>query len=376
MNRSLILMAGWIGQAMAVWLSTLKRPLAAEVAALRERLEKLRSENELLRARLERIEPHRRPFYAPWERLGILLHRARYGLSLEATARAFVVTVQTLLNWTKEVESGVARLVRSRKPLNALPDFVRELSAFLGREWPRWGTRRIAGILAGLGVKASRTSVQRLLRRPPPPRRARRRRGRAAPLHARHVGHVWIVDFTVVRQLFHSIVVGAVLDAWSRRIVALRVWRSEPDSAGACLLVRDAIRRHGRPTWLVSDRGRQFRSARFRSLLTRHRIRRRHAAVGDANLSRLDRFWRSMKEEFARALFLFKPIRTLEGQLRTYARWHAIARPHQGLGLRVPDDIHHGRTRRHLRRPQSGALEVTLLDGDHYLPIFSFRSAA
>jgi len=361
---------------MATWLSTFKRPLASEVAALHERLEKLRAENELLRARLERIDPHRRPFYAPWERLGILLHRARYGMSLEATARAFVVTVQTLINWTKEVESGVARVVRSRKPMNALPELVREVSAFLRRELPRWGTRRIAGILAGLGMKASRSSVQRLLRRPPPPRCAGRGRSRASPLRARHVGQVWVVDFTVVRQFFHSIVVGAVLDAWSRKVVALRVWRSEPDGAGACLLVRDAIRAHGRPAWLVSDRGRQFRSAGFRSLLGRRRICRRYAAVGDANLSRMDRFWRSMKEEFARGLFLFKPLPSIERELCCYARWHAIARPHQGLGLRAPDDVHEGRARRRLRHLEGGILEVKFLDGDRRLPIFRLRRAA
>jgi transposase InsO family protein len=184
------------------------------------------------------------------------------------------------------------------------------------------------------------------------------------------------VDFTVVRQFFHSIVVGAVLDAWSRKILALRAWRTEPDAAGACLLVGQAIRAHGKPTWIVSDRGTQFTSARFRSFVARRHIRRRYAAVGDGNLSRIDRTWRAMKEEFARGLFLFKPLGTIEGELRSYARWHAIARPHQGLGLRAPDDVHEGRARRRLRRVEGSVLEVKFLDGDRRLPIFRLRRAA
>jgi transposase InsO family protein len=297
-------------------------------------------------------------------------------MSLEATARAFVVTVQTVVNWTKEVEAGTTRLVRSRRPMNSLPDLVREIAAFLKREWPRWGTRRIAGILAGLGMKASRTSVQRLLRRPPHPPAARGWRGAHAPLRARRPDQVWVVDFTVVKQFFRSVVVGAVLDAWSRKVLALRAWPGEPDSRGACLLVRDALRAHGSPTWLVCDRGTQFTSDRFRSFLARRGIQRRHAALGDPNLSRIDRFWRSMKEEYARGLFLFKPVDTLERELRAYARWHATARPHQGLGQRAPEAVHQGWRKRRVRRVDHAVLEVTLLDGDHRLPVFRLRPAA
>jgi transposase-like protein len=238
---------------MAVWLSSTRRPLGAEILALRERLAMVQAENDLLRARLGRMEPHHRPRYAPWERLRILLHRARYGLSVESTARAFFVTDHTVMNWLREVRGDVSRLVRSRKPINALPDLVREISFFLRREWPRWGTRRIAGILARLGLQASRTSVQRILRRPPPRGIVSERR--PSILRARHACQVWVADFTQVGGFFRSIVVGAVLDAFSRKVLAIRVWPSEPGAAGACLLLRDAIRHHGRPRWLVSDRG-------------------------------------------------------------------------------------------------------------------------
>ncbi len=95
MNRALFLIAGWIGRALALKVASLKRPLAGETAVLHERLEKIRAENVLLRARLERLDPFRRPRFEPWQRLAILWHRARYAMSIEATAKAFVVTQTT-----------------------------------------------------------------------------------------------------------------------------------------------------------------------------------------------------------------------------------------------------------------------------------------
>lgn len=379
MIRALLLVARWIGLAHDRWRAQVRRrrSLSAEVDALHEAVARLRAENDLLRARLFRLDPHRRPHFRPWERLAILLHRVRYAMSVDATARAFVVTGQTVRNWIEEVEGGIARLVRSRRPVNALPDLVREIVAFLKREWPRWGTRRIAGLLASLGLRGSRTSVQRVLRRPPPGPPRRSRGGRLSPLRARGPGHVCVVDFTAVRGFFNSIVVGAVLDAWSRKVLALRAWPQEPDARAACLLVRDAIPRYGRPTWVLSDRGPQFSSIRFRTFLSRRGIGRRYAAVGDPNLARLDRFWRSMKEEFACGLFLFKPVPSVERELRSYARWHATARPHQGLGLRLPEHVHAGCRRRNTRRTDGAVtLEITWLDGDRRLPVFRLRPAA
>ncbi len=254
MNRALLLIAGWIGRALAFKVASLKRPLAAEIAVLHERLETLRVENELLRARLERIDPIRRPRFQPWQRLAILWHRARFALSIEATARAFVITQTTVLNWIRDVESGVARLARTRRPMNALPDLVAEIARRVKREWPSWGSRRIAGILARLGLKASRSSVQRLLRRPPFPRRPGSASRPGRPIVARHPGHVYVIDFTrVTLGSFRTVVVGAVLDLYSRKIMALDVAPREPDAAFACRLLSRAIRRHGKkPRCIVS----------------------------------------------------------------------------------------------------------------------------
>ena len=377
MIQTLLLISRWIGQAHDLWRARFGRlrPLAAEIDLLHEQLEQLRRENEILRTRLLRLPPRRRPRFRPWQRLQILLHASRYGLSTRATAKTFLITVQTLTNWRKDAARGLKDLIRTREPMNRLPDLVGEIARHLKSEWPNWGSRRIAGILARLGLKGSRTSVQRILRRPEPPRPVRTARGRSS-LTARRPGHVWIVDFTTVKSLFRSVVVGAVIDAFSRKVLAVRVSPGEPDAAFACRLMGQAIDRHEKPRWIVSDRGTQFKAKRFRRYLRKRRICRRYARVGNANLARIDRFWRTLKEEYARGLFLYRPIRTLERDLGRYALWHSKWRPHGGLGGMTPNEVHAGKERRSLRVVQQGQLQVRHLEGDRRLPVFQLRQVA
>jgi len=135
MTRALCLITRWIAVAHDRWRAEVakRRPLSAEIDALKETVARLRSENELLRGRLRRVPLRRRPRYGGYERLLILLHEARYGLSLRATARAFVLSGQTLINWRKDAAKASARLVRGRRPINALPDVVAYASG-----QPRW----------------------------------------------------------------------------------------------------------------------------------------------------------------------------------------------------------------------------------------------
>jgi len=137
MLRALLPMGRWIavtyGRALAQVAS--RHPLAAEINALREAFARRRVENDLLRSRPRRLELRWRPQYRRWERLAILWHRARYGLSISATARAFVISVQTVVNWCREIEKGRARLVQAKRAVNRLPDLVAEIARRLKGEW-------------------------------------------------------------------------------------------------------------------------------------------------------------------------------------------------------------------------------------------------
>ena len=101
-----------------------------------------------------------RPVLRPADRLFLaaasrLLARARW--------RCFFVTPETLLAWHRRL---VARRWSYPGPRPGRPRIspeVRDIVLRLARENPRWGYRRIAGELCGLGVAISATSVRKLL---------------------------------------------------------------------------------------------------------------------------------------------------------------------------------------------------------------------
>jgi transposase InsO family protein len=379
MEHAILLIILWIARAHDLWRTALsrRRPLAGELAVTQERLAKLEAENDLLRTRLRRLEPRRCPRYRPWERLRILAHQARYGLSVRATAAAFVVAASAISRWAAQAREGASRLVRARRPMNALPDLVRELSSFLKREWPRWGSRRIAGILARLGIQASRSSVQRLLRHPPPRPAAALGLPRLGSYpRAQAPRQVYVVDFTRIGGLFRSLFVGVVIDLYSREVLAMRVCDREPTAAFACALLAGAIRRHGKPRRVLTDKGVQFTSDRFESTLRRRRIPHRFGAIGRPGLPTIDRFFRTMKDEFARALFLYRSRRCIQDDLARYASWYNGSRPHGSLKNRSPGEVFAGRPAPDPARAEAGVLQIKLIAGDRRLPVFGFRKTA
>lgn len=93
--------------------------------------------------RVLRLEPRRRPHYRPWERLTILWHQARYRLSNAATAKAFMVSVQALVNWHRDAAKIERTLVEGRTPLKRASDLVAALIVRLKDECPPARLRRV-----------------------------------------------------------------------------------------------------------------------------------------------------------------------------------------------------------------------------------------
>jgi putative transposase len=171
--------------------------------------------------------------------------------------------------------------------------------------------------------------------------------------------------------------VGAVIDAFSRRVLAIGFVRGEPDGRFATRLLRRALAHHCAPTWLVSDKDRALRNRLVNALLRCHGVRRRYGAVGrKGSIAVIERFWRSAKHEYLNGLFLYRPKGAIERLVRRYAHWFNEERPHQGLRNRTPDEVYRGRPPRAARNLTGGKLRVRFLDGDRRLPILRLAIAA
>ena len=355
------------------------RPEAAALSAQRERADRAEAEARLLRARVRRFEAQRRPRYTAVERLMILWHRARYDLSIAETAAAFVVMTRTVKRWIRDARRRVPKLVEAARPANRLPELVAAIARHLKLQNISWGTRRIADTLARLCLKASRTSVQRILRRGPPRPRRPHAVAQGRPLRAKRPNHLWQIDFSKIEVFcLFTIHLCAVIDLFSRKVVGFRLWRRTPTAARAVRVLEAAIRRHGKPRHLVSDQGTQLTARRFTRFLRRRGIRHRYGAVASSlSISILERFWRTLKSERGAVLWPWQPIPTLRRRALSYVRWYNAERPHQGLGGATPNEVFHARRRRRKRRfRRNGRLRVRYLDGDRALPVYRLIRAA
>ena len=78
--------------------------LKAENDRLKHYVALLKEEIRIKNARMNRIDPQKRPRYAPMEPMSILELRAAQAWSLQQTADSFLVTAATLASWMKRLD--------------------------------------------------------------------------------------------------------------------------------------------------------------------------------------------------------------------------------------------------------------------------------
>ena len=364
-RTSLALTQGWASETMSPELRQ-----QAEEDRLRQEVQLLREEIRIKHARMEQIEPHRRPHYPPTARLAILELRAIRGWSLAQTARIFQVNPLTIASWTTRLDQeGPDALVQLPEPVNRFPEFVAYLVKRLKLLCPTLGKVKITQILARAGLHLASTTVRRMLREEwPRPRHASEKSPRVVT--ARHPNHLWHVDLTTVPTTLGFWTswlpftlpqvwpfcwwVATVVDHFSRRLMGFAVYRALPSSAAVRDFLGRVFRESGaRPRHLVSDRGMQFIAKGFRRWCRRWRIQLRFGALDKhGSLAVIERSMRTLKSECTRRLILV-PYRLgrFEQELAIYFTWHNGHRPHSSLRGATPDEIYH-RRRPAIRAPR------------------------
>jgi len=217
---------------------------------------------------------------------------------------------------------------------------------------PYYGSRRITAVLRRDGVVVNRKAVQRHMQEmgiagvAPGPHTSRRH-----PTHpvypyllrhltAAHPNHVWGIDITYVRLQAGWLYLVAVLDWYTRYVVAWELDQSL--EIGFVLQAVDAALTVGCPLIWNSDQGSHFTSPQYLERLEARGIQISMDGTGRA-LDNIftERLWRTVKYEEV-YLQSYDTPRAARQSLARYFAFYNQERPHQALGYLTPATLYFG----------------------------------
>ena len=224
---------------------------------------------------------------------------------------------------------------------------MRRLDA-LHLDYPFAGSRMLRDLLRGEGVEIGRQRVATMMKRMGitalhrRPNTSKPASGhRIYPYLLRSVAverpnQVWAMDITYIPMARGFVYLAAVVDWFSRRVLAWRV--SITMEVEFCLeAVEEALARHGRPEIFNTDQGSQFTSADFTGLLLAKAIAISMDGKGSwRDNVFVERLWRSVKYEevYLRA---YESVGEARASIGRYLDFYNRKRPHSSLDARTPD---------------------------------------
>ena len=215
-------------------------------------------------------------------------------------------------------------------------------------DYPFAGSRMLRDLLRGEGIAIGRERVATMMRRMGIEAIYRRpNTSKPAPGHkiypyllrglaVERANQVWAMDITYIPMARGFVYLAAVVDWFSRRVLAWRV--SITMEVEFCLdAVEEALARHGRPEIFNTDQGSQFTSADFTGLLLDNDIQISMDGRGAwRDNVFVERLWRSVKYEevYLRA---YDSVGEARASLGRYLDFYNRRRPHSSLDARTPD---------------------------------------
>ena len=282
--------------------------------------------------------------------------------------------------------------------------------------FPSLGRKRIAQTLARAGLHLSASTVGRMLkdrgRAPKSPKESGEQRAiDTRAVTAKHPNHVWHVDLTVIPtsagfwapwsplslpQVWPFCWwIGCAVDHYSRSVLGFAVFKTPPTSSAVRMFLGTIIRKaKACPKYIVCDKGVQFTSAGFKAWCKRKNIRPRYGAVHRyVSIAVIERFIKSLKEEWLRRLIIPLRLDAMRADLSVYMSWFNEHRPHQALEGKTPMEVYHHlapanadrrfepRSKWPTRRePDASSIRLTLVvtyhKGRRHLPVIELKQAA
>ena len=150
-----------------------------------------------------------------------------------------------------------------------------------------------------------------------------------------HASEIWACDFTVVHDLlFRPLYIFVIIELKSRRLIH-QAATAHPTDAWVAQQLREATAWGKVPKHLIHDRDRKYGS-RFSAIASSTGINRLATPYRAPKANAIcERFIGSMKREcLDQILILHQPH--LRKVVAEYAQYYNRARPHQGIGQRIP----------------------------------------
>nr|WP_245840809.1 IS3 family transposase [Puniceibacterium sediminis] len=221
----------------------------------------------------------------------------------------------------------------------------------LHMEFPFAGSRMLQGLLVQEGFKIGRLHVATLMKRMGIEALYRKpNTSQPAPGHKIYPyllrklpiirpNQVWAMDITYFPMARGFIYLAAVLDWFTRRVLAWRV--SITLEADFCIeAVEEALARHGAPEIFNTDQGSQFTSTDFIKVLAAREIKISMDGKGAwRDNVFVERLWRTIKYEevYLRA---YASVSEARAGIGRYLGFYNSRRPHSSLDGKTPDQAY------------------------------------
>jgi len=152
---------------------------------------------------------------------------------------------------------------------------------------------------------------------------------------------VWAMDITYIPMARGFVYLAAVVDVFSRRVLAHRV--SITMEAAFCVeALEEALARHARPEIFNTDQGSQFTSAEFTGVLLDAKVAISMDGKGAwRDNVFVERLWRSVKYEEV-YLHAYDSVSEARASISRYLAFYNERRPHSSLDARTPDETYFG----------------------------------
>jgi putative transposase len=217
-------------------------------------------------------------------------------------------------------------------------------------DFPFMGSRQLRRALRAQGYEVGRLHVRTLMRKmgisalaPQPGTSQRNLQHKVFPYLLRQLAinrsnQVWALDTTYIRMAKGFVYLTAVVDVYSRRILAHRV-AITLEAVHAVEALEEAYVRFGKPEIINTDQGSQFTAQDFVEAVIDNGVKLSMDGRGAwRDNVFVERIWRSVKYErvYLRA---YQSVSAAKTDIAQYIDWYNAERGHSSLEGKTPEEV-------------------------------------